>query len=73
MTKHVSRVDAPHDPDFPGKAHGDPGKPVPVGTFGELEALIGRAKLTGAPPAARFRLLLTMGGKLRGVVLSWED
>ncbi len=73
MTKYEATIVAPRDPDFADKTYGNPGKPVPIETLGELETMIAKAKLTGAPPAARFRLIMTMGGKVKAVVLRWED
>jgi hypothetical protein len=52
---------------------GAPDNPVPAQTFGELETMLGKAKLTGAPDTARYRIRVTLGGKVKQLILEWED
>lgn len=66
MTKHKIEVD------YPGKAQGDPGNPQPARTLGELETMLGKAKLV-APGNARITVINTMGGKPKKIIVEWED
>jgi hypothetical protein len=69
MTKHIATIDGPPGTDLMGA----PDNPVPAQTFGELETMLGKAKLTGAPDTARYRIRVTLGGKVKQLILEWED
>lgn len=61
--KHVLKIESP-DRDTVGAT-------VPAKTLASLREMINDAQ--NAPPTARYRMRLSMGGKLKELIVEWED